>query len=663
MDSIGFKIQFKQDPWQCLIIRSGEVIFHLTTEEPALEATAKDNSYQVHFPHKSLSIQVHPHQVTFRWTGKKVQAQLHMLGQWYGGGSLINQYLRWNQIMLPLTEFATDDNGPTGLTTQLSPIWLNSQGITLSVLTPFQIGFNQPPQSHLDRQKGISQDLIPFKQRPFFDRDKSGDQMITLIGDDLAFEIFIQENILDSYRALREVFNTSDQTPPLELMEAPIWTTWARYKDQIDQETVLRFGEEIKDHDYPYHVLEIDDRWQSEYGNLEFDHERFPDPKSMIACLKEMGFKVTLWVMPFFHPQSKSGQEASELGYVVQTSEGEPYRIQWWQGAGYLLDITHPDALAWMDDRLAQFKAAYDLDGYKFDAGEAKFVPHDGVFFEPLASHNEYTQRYINWIAANHRFCEVRSGWKNQSCPVFFRLWDIWSTWGYDNGLRSIIPSTLSLSLSGYPFVFPDMIGGNAYFRFPTNRGLIWIVQNILIPILESRLKKDSNHPDEETLGLSDVPSFLEKSVYFGYPTPELIIRWAQANTFLQVMQFSLAPWDFGEETTRICRQYADLHLKFAPVLQKYARQVADTGEPIIRPVFWLAPEDERALVCDDQFLVGDEILVAPVLYPKQRSREVYFPPGTWKDYWSEKTYSGPTTVKDIPAPLDKLPFFIRKSD
>lgn len=662
MDSIGFNLDFFSDPWECLINRSGETIFHLIPDEQPLRSNSRGASHQISFPRSVLSIEAFPDRVSFRWQGKGVKSQIRMLGHWYGGGQVINQHLRWNQLMLPLTDFSTDDNGPTGLTTVLSPVWLSSLGTALSVLTPVQIGINQPPQRYLDRQKGIAEDLIPFNQKPFSDHKGEGDRMITLAGDDLRFDLLIRENIVACFRALREGCGAPDRTPPLELMGAPIWTTWARYKDQIDQETVLQFAYQIRDHGYPYHVLEIDDRWQSEYGDLEFDPQRFPDPAAMIAELKELGFKVTLWVMPFFHPYSKSGEEAAERGFVVQTAAGEPYRIEWWQGAGYLLDVTHPEALAWQQERLDKFRQQYQLDGYKFDAGEAKFVPADGVFHQALASPNEYTHHYINWIAANNRFCEVRSGWKNQACPIFFRLWDIWSTWGYDNGLRSIIPSTLSMSLSGYPFVFPDMIGGNAYFRFPTNRILIWIIQKILIPILENRLKKSSTHPDEETLGLSDVPAILEKSTSFGYPTPELMIRWAQANTFLQVMQFSLAPWDFGEEAARICLQYANLHLEFVPLLEKFARQAVETGEPVIRPVFWLAPKDERALVCDDQFLVGDEILVAPVLRPKQRLREIYFPPGTWKAYWSDQIIQGPAIIKNHPAPLDQLPFFIRIS-
>ena len=118
----------------------------------------------------------------------------------------------------------------------------------------------------------------------------------------------------------------------------------------------------------------------------------------------------------------------------------------------------------------------------------------------------------------------------------------------------------------------------------------------------------------------------------------------------------------FGEECNQISRKCAELHLEFLPTLQKFARQAVKTGEPVIRPVFWLAPNDEEALICDDQFLVGDEILVAPVVYPKQVSRDIYFPPGTWKDHWTGESITGPITVKDYPAPLDTLPIFLSKN-
>jgi alpha-glucosidase (family GH31 glycosyl hydrolase) len=656
-----FELQFENNPWQCRIIKNGEIVLHLSTHYETATSKSHKGQHQFDFENSSLLIESKGNKISFKGQGKDIQIQFPLSGFWYGGGALINQPLLWNQVMFPLTEFITCDNGQTGLSTALSPTWLSSLGIGITVTSPFSVGINQPPASYFKWQKGMSTDLIPFEQRPFIDINGDGDQKFTLVGDDLKFEITVENNIVQSYRSFVREQGVPKKTPPLELMGAPIWTTWARYKDKIDQDTVMLFAHEIKDNSYPFHVLEIDDRWQTHYGDLEFDPERFSDPKKMIQDLHEMGFKVTVWVIPFFHPNSKFGQEGAQAGYFAKDGSGSPYLVNWWQGKGFLLDVTNPEALAWYKGNLDRFKDEMGLDGYKFDAGEGKYAHTEAVFSQPLCTKNDYTHRYVKWISENYGFCEVRSGWNNQTSPIFFRLWDLWSTWGYDNGLRSIIPSTLAMSLAGYPFVFPDMIGGNAYFTFPRNRFLNWILQRIVVPILERKVKSQSDSPEDETLGLADVPPFLEKSTLFGYPTPELMIRWAQANVFLQVMQFSLAPWDFGEECNEICRQAAELHLDFVPTLQKFARQAVDTGEPIIRPVFWLAPSDEDALVCDDQFLVGDEILVAPVIYPKQISREVYFPPGTWRDHWSGKLFAGPTIVENYPAPLNKLPFFIRE--
>jgi alpha-glucosidase (family GH31 glycosyl hydrolase) len=139
------------------------------------------------------------------------------------------------------------------------------------------------------------------------------------------------------------------------------------------------------------------------------------------------------------------------------------------------------------------------------------------------------------------------------------------------------------------------------------------------------------------------------------------MIRWTQLNALMQIMQFSIAPWEFGEECSRICRQYAQLHLEFTPQLQEAARETIKTGAPVIRPVSWLAPQDEGALLCDGQFLVGENILVAPVVEKGGRKRDVYLPTGRWKDYWTNQIYQGPVILDDYPAPLDILPIFIAK--
>jgi alpha-glucosidase (family GH31 glycosyl hydrolase) len=197
----------------------------------------------------------------------------------------------------------------------------------------------------------------------------------------------------------------------------------------------------------------------------------------------------------------------------------------------------------------------------------------------------------------------------NQHAPIFFRQWDKSTNWSYANGLKSVIPGLLSLSLTGYPFVLPDMICGNAY----------------------------TENADAE-----------------------LMIRWTQLNALLPAMQFSLAPWDYGEECAEICRRYTELHLEFTPLILKLAAEAARSGQPIVRPVAWLDPKDEGLLLCDDEFLLGDELLVAPVVHPGQIARDIYLPTGSWSDHRTGRIAQGPTVLKEYPAPLDQLPIFHR---
>ena len=166
------------------------------------------------------------------------------------------------------------------------------------------------------------------------------------------------------------------------------------------------------------------------------------------------------------------------------------------------------------------------------------------------------------------------------------------------------------MGIIGYPFVLPDMIGGNAYA---------------------------GENPDAE-----------------------LMVRWTQLTALLPAMQFSLAPWDYGAECDEICRRYARLHEIIAPTLDAAVAETLAGGAPLVRPLFWAAPADRATYTIDDEFTLGDRLLAAPVLQPGQRERDVYLPPGQWRDYWTGEQHSGPTRLERYPAPLDTLPLFER---
>jgi len=597
------------DPFRWTVSRDGQTILAIHPKPEPVSVRNAGSALMLDLPGgRTLAAILTGNRLDIRGDGDSLVLAFDMIGEWFGHGELIHQRLPLNRIMLQSAPLLSFDNSPTGLSGIPTPLWFSSHGLAIVAHSPVAVGINQPPDRYPRHAWSLSQ-AAPFDQRPFADLNGEGDGKITLQGNDLHVTLFFTEDAVSAYREFVRFAGHPTEMPPADLFTLPTWTTWARYKTAIDQAVVLNFAEEIVRHGYPHGVMEIDDRWQVHYGDLSFDPARFPDPKGMIDRLHAQGFKVTAWVIPFLDAESEAFAAGRAHSFLVRERSGDPYLVPWWQGRGGLLDVTNPAALEWFHQRLEKLRGETGLDGFKFDAGEANFLPADAVTHVPI-ERNEYTRRYVDFVAARYRLCEVRSGWMNQRAPIFFRQWDKTTAWGMDNGLHSVLTGMLALGLTGYPFILPDMIGGNAY--------------------------------NEQA-------------------TAELMIRWTQLNALLPAMQLSLAPWDYGEECTRLCKQYVDLHVHFAPKILEIAAESTRTGEPIIRPIWWNAPTDTVALTCDDEFLLGDDLLAAPVIHPGARSRDIYLPPGAWRDYRTGTMVEGGRILKAHPAPLEILPLFERQ--
>lgn len=597
------------EPFQLTIFRAEQILLRTAPDPRTATLTETSSGIQVDLGNASLNIIPAPNGFHLKFNGES-QIAFELIGHWYGHGELLNQRLPLERLMLPLSPFETFDNGPAGQSCKLTPAWYSSTGILIQAESPLSVGINQPPADYPRYKWSLGSEKGPFAHRPFEDEKNEGDGLLTLQGKDLSLNISFADDALSAFQQLIETVGHPSKTPPAELFSKPTWTTWARYKTEVSQETVLKFADEIIQNGFPYGVLEIDDRWQKHYGDIAFDSERFPNPKEMIDTLHAKDFKVTAWVIPFFDPDAAAFAEGASKNYLVRQQNGAPYLVSWWQGKGGLLDVTNPSALTWFLESLSKLQVESGLDGYKFDAGEACFLPSDALTHAPIHP-NQYAQRYVDFISQHFSLTEVRSAWSNQKAPIFFRQWDKATTWGADNGLHSVLTGILALGMTGYPFILPDMVGGNAY----------------------------ENQPDAE-----------------------LMIRWTQLNALLPAMQFSLAPWQYGEEAALLCKRYAALHGEFSPQILKIAEESAQTGAPIIRPIWWLDADDEQALLCDDEFLLGNNVLAAPVLQPAARTRDIYLPKGIWRDYWNDEIFEGGRVISAYPAPLEKLPLFLRET-
>jgi alpha-glucosidase (family GH31 glycosyl hydrolase) len=521
--------------------------------------------------------------------------ELSSAAHWFGGQELIHQLWPLERAMLDADPLITSDNGPQGLSCVLAPVWLASSGI--AVLADHDqkhsVRWNHAPGRPTSTRWDL-QDPPPFDIRPRLD-DGTGDGLLRLSAAGLRYTLLAGDDLLGAWRACARHWGRPAVLPPRRLWEAPIWTTWARFKTDIDQGKVLDFADAIIAHGYSHGVMEIDDRWQTRYGDLTFDPARFPNPKKMTDELHRRGFAVTCWVMPFINPDAEIYPLARERGFLLQRADRSPLPVRWWQGDGFLIDIGKAEARQWFAGHLRALQAGADLDGFKFDAGEAIFA----------GGSNEYTHRYVDFISENFPLAEVRCGWDNQRAPLLFRQWDKSSTWGADNGLKSVITGALAIGLAGYPFILPDMVGGNAY----------------------REEKADA----------------------------ELMVRWTQASALFPAIQFSLAPWDFGEECDRLCRGALEIRRRYMDHLDGAMQAATVTGDPPIRPIWWLSPDDPNSQICDDEYLVGERLLVAPVLQPGQRARNVYLPQGSWRESHSGGIAEGPRWMVEVSAPLDEL--------
>ncbi|XP_069697297.1 myogenesis-regulating glycosidase-like [Periplaneta americana] len=510
---------------------------------------------------------------------------------WYGGPEQFKQYWPLNSVVLKDYSFVTKSEDNQGIA---EPYWLSSKGVYIYV--------HQGVPLFVDMNNEINNTICL--------RSKSSAPYPTEVVPTLNYTICSFENARKAHEhAIQTVLGKPTGYPDELMIRHPIWSTWARYKKEVNESVVLAFAEEILVHGFNNSQLEIDDYWEVCYGALTFNKTKFPNPKNLTDTLKAKGFRVTLWVHPFVNVLCNPWHQiALSNGLLVHNATDNSTNTSWWDGEGGVLDFTNPDAVEWYVGRLSSLQVEQGIDAFKFDAGETSWMPQPPrINATPADIPGASTRKYVQMAAGFGPMIEVRVGQRTQDLPVFVRMLDKDSGWGWDNGLKTLVTTLLQMNMVGYPFVLPDMIGGNGYGNTPTK---------------------------------------------------ELFIRWLQANVFMPSLQYSYVPWDYDEETVEICRKYTDLHAQYADKMIELAAKATADGSPINPPIWWLDPTDETALAMESEFLLGEEILVAPVMEEGATSRDIYLPVGQWRDELRSQVITGPTWLRNYTVALSELAYF-----
>lgn len=420
------------------------------------------------------------------------------------------------------------------------------------------------------------------------------------------------DNVRDAFRrASKTYFPPSGTKPDPMFFNVPQYNTWMEMSYEPTQEKVLAYAEAIIAHGLPPGILMIDDNWHEDYGTLFFHAGRFPDPKAMVDRLHELGFRVLLWVSPFISPDGQTFRTLHEQGYLLREADGEPVIRKWWNGYSGILDGTNREAMDWFAGELDRLMATYGVDGFKLDAGDPQYYKPSDVSARP-ATPNEQCEAWAR-LGLRYAFNEYRACWKLAGQPLVQRLSDKNHSWDED-GLAGLIPNGLAQGLAGYAFNCPDMVGGGQY--------------------------GDLIRPDFEV-------------------DQELFVRYAQCSALFPMMQFSTAPWRvLDAQHLAYCTEAAKLHGQLGAEIEELARRSAESGEPIMRHMAYVFPDGGYEQVTD-QFLLGNDILAAPVLKKGAVTRKIVFPAGTWVGDDGSQV-AGPCEV-EVEAPLSRLPWYRRK--
>ncbi|XP_012256854.2 myogenesis-regulating glycosidase-like [Athalia rosae] len=525
--------------------------------------------------------------------------QLSEFTQWFSGPQ--HRYQHW-----PIQHMRYEDEPylPTHQTNMAvtERYWLSSKGIYIFVEDEAPLFLDQ--NNYKDKNLCLkAKNKTPYRER----------ENITL-----AYEVGVFNNPRQAHEVvIREHLGKPTGYPDERMIEHPIWSTWARYKVNVSTDVVLEFADEITGHGFNNSQLEIDDNWETCYGSAVFDQTKFPNIAALTETLKSRGFRVTLWIHPFINEECEPYySQILARGYFAKNLQGEVH-TQWWQGnRAAAIDFTNPDAVQWWTQRLKDLKAASGIDGFKFDAGEVSWLPQTpDITSDDLLSPGYFTSSYVRALAENfNNAIEVRVGWRTQDLPIFVRMIDKDTRWTWNNGLPTLITTLLQMNLNGYVHVLPDMIGGNGY-----------------------------------------LDGFLNGTEY---PPKEMFIRWLQTNVFMPSLQYSFVPWDFDNETIEVSRKFTNLHAEIAPTIISCMQKAVATGAPVNPPIWWVDPTNTQAHKINDEFMLGEDILVAPVIEEDAVQRDIYLPTGVWKDGVTDSVYTGPTWLRNYPAPLDVLPWF-----
>ena len=417
------------------------------------------------------------------------------------------------------------------------------------------------------------------------------------------------KDVLSRYTAL------TGRPPVVPAWSYGLWLSTS-FTTDYDEATVTSFIDEMAARELPVSVFHFDCFWMREFNwcDFEWDPRTFPDPDGMLARLHEKDLRVSVWINPYIGQRSPLFAEAAAQGFLVTRPDGSVWQWDLWQAGMALVDFTNPDATAWYQGHLRRL-IDQGVDCFKTDFGER--IPLEVDYFDgsdPSRMHNLYTHLYNRAVydvlvearGEGDAVLFARSATAGgQSMPVH---------WGGDStstfpSMAETLRGGLSLAMSGFAFWSHD-IGG-----------------------------------------------------FEGKPDAAVFKRWTAFGLLGSHSRFHgsssyRVPWDFDDEAVEVTRHFTHLKMRLMPYLYQLGVDASRTGVPVMRPMQLEFPDDPAAAYLDRQYMLGGELLVAPV-FSESGEVEFYLPAGTWTSLITGDKVEGGRWLRETHGFLS-LPLYVR---
>lgn len=404
----------------------------------------------------------------------------------------------------------------------------------------------------------------------------------------------------------------------------PLWSfgVWMSRMTYFSADEVTEICNRLRKEEYPCDVIHLDTGWFKTDWLCEwkFNQERFPDPAGFINKLKEDGFRVSLWQLPYVAEDAEQIEEARTNNYIgpltkKQESEGSNFSALDYAGT---IDFTYPKAVEWYKNLLKEL-LNMGVVCIKADFGENIHMDAEYHSMSPELLNNLYALLYqkaafeITKDITGEGIIWARAAWSG--CQRYPLHWggDSASTW---DGMAGSLKGGLHFGLSGFAY---------------------W------------------SH---------DVPGFHSLPNFMNSPVPDdIYVRWTQFGVFSSHIRYhgtsKREPW-FYPQVASIVKKWWRLRYALIPYIIQQSEKATYTGYPLLQALIFHHADDKICWHIDDEYYFGENFLVAPVMN-SSNCRNVYLPEGKWINFFTGVNYQGERWIKKLHVPIEEMPVYVKE--